>query len=588
MKSTVKLMLCLGFGALMGIAGCTKKQDVSDNSIYVSLQANVPGLDPIQADNRYSNIVVGQIYEGLLGYHYLKRPLELVPVLAESLPEVSRDGLTHTFKIRKGVKFQDDEAFTGGVGREVTAEDFIYSWKRLADPANRSTGFWVFDGKIVGLNEWADAKEAGEADYSTPVAGLSAPDPHTLVIKLTEPYYQLHYVLAMTFTTVVPKEAVEFYGEEFLNHPVGTGPYKLDKWIRNSSLTLVKNSNYRKVTFPAEGEAGDKEAGLLADAGKTLPLNDRVVLTEMTEDQPRWLNFLRGNLDYLGVPKDNFDQAIHNNEASEEFKEKGIELIITKEPDITYTAFNMNDPVLGQNKKLRQAMSLAYDTDTLIRQFYYGQALSAQGPIPPEMDGYQADFTNPYKKFDLERARALMAEAGFENGEGLPTFDFDTLSHTTSRQMAESFQQQMRELGIRLNIRTNTWPQFQDRIKRGQTQIYGIAWSADYPDGQNFLQLFYSKNQSPGPNGSNYSNKEFDRLYEASLKLPAGPQRTKLYHQMRDIVVEDTPWIFATHRLGYNLKHSWLKNYKPNSIISEQYQYLRVDTEEKAKRKASL
>ena len=154
--------------------------------------------------------------------------------------------------------------------------------------------------------------------------------------------------------------------------------------------------------------------------------------------------------------------------------------------------------------------------------------------------------------------------------------------------MAESFQQQLKELGIQLNIRTNTWPQFQDRIKRGQTQIYGIAWSADYPDAQNFLQLFYSKNHSPGPNGSNYSNREFDRLYEASLKLPPGDARTKLYHQMRDIVVEDTPWIFATHRLGYNLKHSWLKNFKPNSILGEQYQYLKIDLEEKVERKASF
>lgn len=588
MKLSVKgLLLASVFTVLLAV-GCTKKQDSSDTSLYVSLTANVKGMDPVQADDRYSNIVINQIYEGLLGYHYLKRPLELVPVLAEAMPEVSKDGLTHTFKIRKGVKFQDDESFTGGQGREVTAEDFIYSWKRLADPANRSTGFWVFDGKIVGLNEWADAKEKGEADYTTPVAGLSAPDSHTLVIQLKEPYYQLHYVLAMGFTTVVPKEAVEFYGEEFLNHPVGTGPYKLEKWIRNSSITLVKNPTYRDVTYPAEGEAGDEEAGLLADAGKKLPLNDKVVLTEVLEDQPRWLNFQRGNLDFLGIPKDNFDSAVQQNQLTEEMKSKGIDLVITKEQDVTYTAFNMNDPVLGKNKKLRQAMSMAYDTDTVITQFYNGRAIVAHSPIPPDIDGYEESFKNPYKTFDVEKARALLKEAGFENGEGLPTFDFDTLSTTTSRQMAESFQQQMSQLGIKLNIRTNTWPQFQERIKKGQVQIYGIAWGADYPDAQNFLQLFYGKNLSPGPNGSNYQNPAFDKIYETSLKTPPGAARTKLYHQMRDMVVEDTPWIFATHRLGYYLHHGWLKNYKPQSIIGDQFKYLRVDGEERATRKASF
>jgi oligopeptide transport system substrate-binding protein len=246
----------------------------------------------------------------------------------------------------------------------------------------------------------------------------------------------------------------------------------------------------------------------------------------------------------------------------------------------------MKDPVLGKNKKLRQAMSMAFDTETLISQFYNGRAIVAHSPIPPDIDGYEESFRNTYKTFDLQKARALMKEAGFENGEGLPTFDYDTLSTTTSRQMAESFQQQMGQLGIKLNIRTNTWPQFQERIKNGTVQIYGVAWGADYPDAQNFLQLFYSKNVSPGPNGANYQNPAFDKLYEAALKLPPGPARTKLYHQMRDIVVEDTPWILATHRLGYYLHHGWLKNFKPQSIIGDQFQYLRIDNEERAKRKS--
>ncbi len=582
------LTFALGLSFVFGHLSCTRRVSDQDGTINTVVSANIKGLDPIFSSDVYTNAVVAQIYEPLLTYHYLKRPLTLQPLLAAEMPKVSEDGLTHTFKIKKGIQFQDNPAFPGGKGRELVAEDFIYSWKRLADPRNQSDGFWVFDGRIKGLNEWREAVLKEEADYDTPIAGLVAKDPYTLEIQLTRPYYQLHYVLAMTYTAPVPREAVERYKEEFINNPVGTGPYRFDSWVRNSRVTLVKNPNWREEFYPSEGEPEDRARGLLEDAGQALPFAERIVFHEIIEDQPRWLNFMRGNLDFVDIPKDNFESAVVGDSLSPQLAEKGIFLQVSTEPDVTYTAFNMKDPILGQNVNLRKAISLAYDTETLIERFYNGRAIVAHSPIPPGVDGYDPGFRNPYKEYNLEKAKEYLAKAGFPEGQGLPELEFSTISSPTARQMAEYFQQNMAQLGIRVRISSSSWPQFTNKIREGQAQIYGIAWLGDYPDAENFLQLLYGGNVSPGPNGSNFQNEEFDRLYERASRLPAGPERTRLYQQMRDIVVAQAPWVPGAHRQSYYVAHGWLKNFKRNSMIQDYFKYLRVDPKKRAELKAKL
>jgi oligopeptide transport system substrate-binding protein len=580
--------LLIGLLVVGSLTGCTRKGREAENTLNVVVQQNIKGLDPIFANDVYANMVVSQIFESLLHYHYLKRPLELQPMLAAEMPGVSEDGLTHTFKLRPGIKFQDHEAFTGGKGRDVTAEDFIYSWRRLADPANQSDGFWVFDGKIAGLNEWREKVSKGEADYNTPIEGFQAPDPMTLVIKLKKPYYQLHYVLAMPYTAVVPKEIVAKYGKEFLNHPVGTGPFKFESWTRNSQVVLVRNPEWNRHTYPSDGEPDDTKLGRLADAGKKLPLVDKVVVQEIVEDQPRWLNFMKGNLDFVVIPKDNFDTAVQNDKVSSELAQKGIQLMITPEPDVTYTAFNMLDPVIGKNENLRKAISLAFDTETLIQKFYNGRAIVAHSPIPPEVESYDPGFKNPYKEYNVAKAKEFLAKAGFPEGKGLPTIEYSTTNSSTARQMAEYFKQNMEKIGLKVNIITTSWPQFTSKIREKKAQVWGIAWLADYPDAENFLQLLYGQNVSPGPNGSNYKNKEFDELYQKASQLPPGAERAKLYQQMRDIVVKDMPWVPNAHRLGYYAYHGWLKNYKYHSIVNDYFKYLRIDTKARSEMKAKL
>ncbi|MFN3967142.1 MAG: ABC transporter substrate-binding protein, partial [Endomicrobiia bacterium] len=288
----------------------TKKQTISENVIRLPLPTEIKGFDPAYAEDLYSHTLMAQIYETLMQYSYLERPYKVEPLLAEEMPEISSDGLTYTFKIKKGVYFQKDPCFKEK--RELTAYDFVYSFKRIADIKTRSTGWWIFDKRILGLNEFREkTKKEEKIDYEKiDVPGLKALDKYTLQIKLTQPYPQFLYVLTMMYTAAVPKEAVEYYGDEFLNHPVGTGPYKLTKWVRNSIIVLEKNPDFREEYYPTKGEPEDEKLGLLKDAGKKIPFIDKVEFHIFLEDQPMWLNFLKGNIDRSGIPKDNYSSAI--------------------------------------------------------------------------------------------------------------------------------------------------------------------------------------------------------------------------------------------------------------------------------------
>jgi ABC-type transport system substrate-binding protein len=551
------------------------------NTIHYPVGAKIKGLDPIYCDDTYSGMEVTRAYETLFQYHYLKRPYQIIPLLAEAMPEISKDRKTYTIHLKKGVLFQDDASFkaTGGKGREMTAEDVIYSYKRLADAKLVSTGWWTLDGKIVGLNDWRDTQNKNQkTDYSAPVEGLKALGPYTLQIKLIKPSAQFLFNLAQPFTSVVPHEAVDMYGAQLINHAVGTGPFHLREYNPNAKIVWERNPTYRRELYPSEGMPGDKEKGLLDDAGKPLPLVDRVVDEIFEESQPLWLNFMAGKLEFSGIPKDNYLQAFDaKKNLRPELVQKGIQVIHEPQMEVTHLSFNMADPVVGKNKYLRQAMSLVYDEAAYIETFYNGRAIPAQGPIPPNLAGYDPDFKNPYREVNLQKAKELLAKAGYPNGEGLDPLEYVSVSDSTSRQSNEFEQQEFAQLGIKLKINTASWPEFTAAVKNKKGQLWSFSWLADYPDAENFLALFYGPNSSPGANDANYSNPEYDRLYEQALNLTDSPERTALYKKMVKIVVEDCPWIFGVHRITYYLYHPWLKNFAYNDLDLGKVKYFRVD-----------
>jgi ABC-type transport system substrate-binding protein len=579
-KNVLLLSLLLSL-MLLGF-GCTKKVELNEKILYLAQGAEVSGFDPIYASDGYAGNEVARVYEGLLEYHYLKRPYELIPNLAATMPEVSKDGLKFIFKLKPGVMFHDDACFTGGIGREMVAEDVAYSFKRNADPKLQSLGWWVIDGKIKGLNEWREKYSGKEVvDYNEGITGLKVIDKYTIEFTLTQPFPQFLYSFTMPFFYIVPQEAVAHYGKEFLNHPVGTGPFKLKEFSRTKTIEYTKNEKYREVFYPSEGEASDQAAGLLVDAGKKLPLADKVVVNIITENQPRWLNFLKGKLDVLGIPKDNFDQAVTPDKSIDQsLSKKGIRLEIKPGIDVTYIAFNHTVKVF-QDVRVRRAMSLAYDIDETNKLFYNNNGQPAQSIVPPSIAGHVEGYFNPWAKYDIVLAKKLMAEAGFPEGKGFPEVSYEALASTQSRQMAEHFAKSMEKIGIKVKVNTNTWPELMKKQKNKDAQLYGISWLADYPDAENFLQLIYGPNMSPGSNGSNFNDAEFNKLFKVASLMQDSPERTKKYEELYKMAGEKVPWIYGVHRKNFFLIHGWLKNFKETAFEHGNAKYFNVDLEKK-------
>ena len=548
------------FLSLVFLSSCTKNSAPPPNTLRDAVFANIKGLDPAQVEDIYSAKVVHQIYETLLHYHPQKRPLELEPLLLESLPTVSADGLTHTFKLKKGIHFQDHDAFNDKKGRELVASDIVYSWLRICDPTIKTSGFWIFDGKIKGLNEWREQRQKGFADYNTPIAGLDVKDPHTLVVKLTKPYYQFHHLLTTHYSAIVPREVVQQLGPDFMSQPVGTGPFSLKSWTRNSQVVLEKNKNYWN---------------------KSQPLIEQLIIREITEDQPRWLEFLKGDLDMALVPKDNFDSTIQNGELLPELKAKGIKLIISDDMDILYFGFNMLDPILGKNKNLRKAMALAHDSKLSLQKFLNNRAVLAQTIVPTNTQGEDKTFVNPLHQHDLEKAKELLKKAGYPNGKGLPEIELSIGANPTYRQMAEMFQQEMAQLGIKIKISMFSFPQFVERLKTKKNQMWLVAWRGDFPEASNFYQLLISANESPGPNYVNFKNSQYDKIYAESQKVPPGSLRKKHYDSLNTIVSEEAPMILEGHRLSYMVYHPWVKNLYSHGMIYDYYKYIQLESNRK-------
>ena len=577
MKSLLFVLSCL----MLSFA-CSKEKTFDEREINLISPEKISGFDPINASDRYSGNETGKVYEGLFEFHPLKRPYELMPNLAESLPVVSADGLTYIFKIRKGVLFHDSPAFKDGMGREMKASDIIYSIKRLADPKLNAKGWWLLDDRLVGLNEWRTKNSTTEStNYEEEIEGLKKIDDYTLQMRLKKPYPQFLYALAMPYTFIVAREAVEHFGKEFLNYPVGTGAFVLPKFEQSSMITYVRNPKFRDKFYPSEGEEGDDKLGLLADAGKKIPLIDKITVHIVVESQPKWLSFMKAKDDLLEVKDVNIQQTINSKkELKDEHKEKGMRLIMKPMLDVTYFAFNHEEPIF-KNRKLRQAMNLAFDRATYNRLFHENTAFDAHGPVPPGLGGQTKEFKNPYIKYDLDQAKKLLAEAGYPGGKGLPTIVVQTRSDTISRQQIEYFEKCMEKIGINIDAGTNTWPELVNKVTKKQHQMYTMAWGADYPDAENFLGLLYCPNQAPGSNGANYCNPDFDAIYKQATIMQDSPERTTLYEKLNEMVALDAPWIFGFHRTDIYLAQAWLKNFKHMEFNHSQFQYLNVDLEVK-------
>lgn len=556
----------------------------TESTLY-AVGGDFKGFDPADSGDVTSSMMCGRVYEGLLEYAFLERPYRVIPRLAETLPTISADGLTYTFHLRKGVHFMDDPCFPGGQGREVTAQDFVYSFTRLLDPKLESTGDWIFSSHVKGVKEWIE-----QGNPKAAIPGFVATDRHTLEIRLHQPYPQLMWVLTMSYAFVVPHEAVERYGVEFRRHPVGTGPFVLKDWRLNYRIEFERNPHFSGQTYPSTGEAADRDAGLLEDAGKPLPLLDRIVEYEIDEFYTAWQMFLGGQLARTGISKDYFERAINPQlDLSDELKKRGIRLYKVPEMDLRYIGFNMKDRVVGaspdpviheKHRKLRQAFSTAIDVETYCAVVCNNRDTPANTILPPGVAG-RTDKLYPYR-FDRERAKRLLAEAGYPYGKdasGRPlrlTMIMAGAGSTDSRQAAEFFSEQLRHVGVELYVQQLSFAEYLRREHEGETQLVYAGWVIDYPDGQNFLQLLYGPNKTPGINFCSYQNEEFDRLYEKIATMQDSPERSALYGTMADIAIADCPWALLTYPLSYGLFQPWFQNYKPHAFSYANSKFYKV------------
>lgn len=571
------------------VAGCSRLEEPASQraqTLYLTT-LRIRGFDPAAAGDVSSALAIQRVYEGLVQIAYLDRPYRLEPLLASAMPEKSNDGLRYTFHLRPNIYFSDDACFADGVGREVVAEDVVYSIKRIADQKIASTGWWAFENRIAGLDAFR-AASAGEkpTDYGASVAGLRATDRYTLEIELTAPYPQFLWILAMHYGSVVPREAVEFYGPRFGTNPVGTGPYRLADWNRNYRIIFERNPKWaetgRRDSYPSTGEPEDAANGLLESAGQPLPLIDRIVCYVVADTATQWLMFLKGQLDVSDISRDNWDVVVDEDGAlRKSMAERGIDLSVAQQLRIGYLGFNMDDPVLGTNRLLRQALTCAFNTDEWIR-FSNGRVKRAIGPIPSALPGYDPDYI-PFP-FDLARAKTLLAESGYPDGRDPATgrrleltLDLGRADDLELRQSAELLVAFFDRLGIVLKLNFNNGPAFYERLERRQAQLFFLSWIGDYPDAENFLQCFYGPNASPGPNRANYRNPEFDRLYETIRVMDDSPERTELYKQMSRLLIDDCPWLFMSEPLTYTLRQDRLQNQKPHLFPYGMDKYFRLN-----------
>jgi ABC-type transport system substrate-binding protein len=574
----------------------------TEKHLRTAVQADYTGFDPVQISDTYSYMIVDAIFDTPLTYDYLARPLKMVPNVAEALPEISEGGRVYTLRIRPGIFFADDPAFNGQ-RRELVANDYVYSVKRIFDPKNRSPQQYLLAGKIVGLDDLGKAaQKSGRFDYDREVAGLKALDRYTLQITLTEPDYVFIYQLASRNTfTAQAREVVEKYGGDIMEHPVGTGPFRLASWRRGSRVVLERNPGYREDIFQGEAMPGDALSEKVAAAlrGKRLPRLDRITVDVLEEPQPRWLAFLNAEHDLLErVPAEFSTWAWPGNVVAPNLAKRGISIDQMEATDVTYMYFQMEDPVVGgyspDKVALRRAMVMAYDLEKEIKVYRKNQARQAYSPVSPGVNGYDPAFRSPMAEHSPARAKALLDMYGYVDcdGDGFReapgckplSLNYYTMTSRDFKELAEILDSSMKAIGLRVTFNFGTWPDLLKRSREGKLQMFGLAWQVSSPDAYYFFTTLYGKNAGASSNHSRFREPTFDRLFEKARQLPPGAEREATYREMKRIFLAYAPWRLGTHRLITTIMHPWVSGWKNNPAI-EEWKYIDIDV---AQREAVL
>ena len=548
------------------------------------------GFDPQTVHDLYSAIVVDSIFDTVLTYDYLAEPAKLVPKITTEMPTVEDAGKLYTIKLQKGVFFAPHEVF-GGKKRELTATDIAYSFKRHFDDSIKPVWRFLVSGKIVGLDEWYETgKKAGKLNWDAPVAGLEIVDPYTLKIRLTKPDFNFGYVLAHNGNAIVAREVVEKYPNDVQSHPVGSSAYYLKEWVRGQRMVLEKNPYWRGGTwdFKPSGKNAYDDVIVTAMKGKPIAVIDRVEIYPIEEEQTRWLAFRNVQLDILNMPQSFIKQALPGGKVAPDLAAQGIRVQRLLDPEYTYTYFQWNDPVWGGAEKhkiaLRRAVALAINRDEEIEIIRKGNAVRAEFLVPPGVAGSKPDFASNIS-YNPALANALLDKFGYKKGadgyrttpDGKPfVFKYTSTPTAIEREFDELYKKNIDAIGVKYESEKEKFADSIKREKRCQIAARGAAWIADYPDGDNFVQLLYSKNIGESNNGC-YKSEAYDKLYEQSASLPDGPDRDKVYLEMQKQFEADTPWTLGVTRFRNQMIYPWVVGYKKHPVLLADWLYYDVN-----------
>lgn len=621
--------LAFALFALGAVTGCSNNPNRADwnrEPTYFSAFGSEPqSFDPSVSYNAGDAVIMDPVYPSYFRYNFLKQsPWELELNVGLEAPRREPlngmdaggkpfQGERWTFEIRHDLRFQNDPCFPGGKGRPVTANDLVYAFKRMADPKVEFPLASNLADKVIGWDEYSEGfgkcgsdaacDSAGDAaNYDRPMPGVQVDpsNPYRFTVSLNQPYPQLRYLMAMHFTTPIAREAVEAYGSQSsLYHMVGCGLFRLEEYTPHERVVLVRNENSAGERYPTSGAPGIDPA-LLRNANQPLPFLDRVEYRIITEAITSYNLFDQGFFDSLGVGQANAPVLLHAIKPGASMSRRGIEMLKGAYPTIEYLAFNMEDPTFGgytpEKRKLRQAISLAVDSESYLALMNQGLGVKAEFLIPRGLGGYDPEYKNPYRQYDpeLTRARKLLAEAGYPDGVDPASGERLTLyydnyveSGPSDRQREEFIRKQIQMLGIAVASRDTTYAEFIDKVNHKKVQFFNFGWIADYPDTENFAFLLYGPNESPGPNNSNYHDAGYDRLFEQMRSMDDGPVRDDIIHRMRGIAVEDCAWIYLAENEGPTMYQPWVRNRYSNPILTNLVNYRGIDVEKRARLQAA-
>lgn len=553
----LSLTACQRFGSHGGPHSKAKT-----NTYHFALGAKMVSLDIHTTSDGYSSQAQSLTYESLYEYAFLKQPLELIPNLAESLPQVSKDGKTYTFTLRKGIRYHDDPCFqkNQGKGREVVAQDFVSAFERIADSKLGSPMYSSLETLIAGMKEYKQKK-------SKTISGVEAVDPAHLRVTLLKKSPRFVFNFLGRSAAPLPAECIKFYGEKLAEHSVGTGPFQITEFSP-TRVVAVKNPNYnsaeRKIFYPFKNDASESfqnRSDLFVDSGKTVPFLDKVEFEVIEQSQPLFLKFISGDLEQSGVPKDNLGTTLAGGKLNDDLKKRGVQHFQEKRSDIVVQIFNLKDPIWGKNKELRQAYYLALNIPEIIEKMYGGFAVPAESVVNPGDYSYKPNYRSKWSTRNLAMARELLAKAGYPEGKGLPPIVMPNTSDSSSRQSIELIERQIREVGIKLQYEPMSWPEYMSRIKNGKFTVAFQAFVSDVPDPEGAIPMWHSR--SIPPNGQNYGqfqNAQYDQLSDAVETLENGPARLKAIADAVSILEEELPVIPIVHRIMNQLYQPWVRN----------------------------